>query len=142
MVGRLSLGVAPTRDDLTRVGDIARTAREGLGFAHVFDLLPPHGAYAPPPSTLLGFAPFQQPPPGTQPGGFSWTSWAGPTATQPGGSTWQSSSLAPPMPPSWAPAWTTQAGGSSWQTSVPTAQFAGKFILDLVRSLFTYSYND
>ena len=74
MVGRLSLGVAPTRDDLTRVGDIVRTAREGLGFAHVSDLLPPHGAYAPPPSTLPGFAPFQQPPPGTQPGGFSWPS--------------------------------------------------------------------
>ena len=57
MVGRLGLGTPPTRDDLGRVGEIARTVRQRLGFAHVSDLLPPEGMSA-----------FHQPAPTGQPG--------------------------------------------------------------------------
>jgi hypothetical protein len=74
MVGRLDLGRPPTRDELLSVGEVARTARQRLGFAHVSDLLPrgchldfqqPASSGQPGPSTQQ----YPGPPPYTQPGG-------------------------------------------------------------------------
>ena len=113
MVGRLDLGRPPTRDALLSVGEVARTARQRLGFAHVSDLLPrgchpdfqqPASSGQPGPSTQQ----YPAPPPYMQPGGSAWSTWAGTQATQPGWSTWATSSGPPPY---------TQPGGSTWQHS-------------------------
>ena len=147
MVGRLNLGAPPTRDDLLRVGEVARTARQRLGFAHVSDLLPHEGqpdfqqaasTGQPGPSTQQ----YPPPPPYTQPGGSTWSTWAGPQATQPGGSTWTTWSGPPPYTQPAGSTWQhpapppyTQPGGSTWQHPAPppytrpggsSSQFSGQ----------------